>query len=247
MPRISAGVRSARFKKYGPQARTVFRNANIPDRLRDEFGFLSVISDRDGFAALIESTYPRGSGEYVYIMSAVDLVRHSHWGRRRHSGEREFKHLLRCLLILWIFCGVRAPYRLVAMALHDLHETFRNKWPLERIRLLFGADAEMHVRLLSKRKERRGISKRENERHYYEVQLVGAPREVIEEKGVDALDNLMTLWARSTKRMGRKIDDIVRYLLPLLHKHKLDALRHAIVLVLWTIRHKLRNGIPFAH
>lgn len=247
MPRESAGVRSARFKEYGPQARTLFRQMNIPEQLREVFAFLGIITDRAAFVALIEWAFPRGTAGYALIMLAFDTAKHEHWERRRHSGEREFKHLLRCALILWIFCGIRDADRIAAMFLHDLIETFPRKWTEERLRRMFGDRVVYYVCRLTKARQGRGVTKRENERYYYEVQLANSPKEVVEKKGVDVLDNLMTLWKRSSKRLGRKIDDVVRFALPLLRKHELKELHDAIVLVLWTIRKKLRNGDSFAH
>ncbi|OGG52977.1 hypothetical protein A3C20_03865 [Candidatus Kaiserbacteria bacterium RIFCSPHIGHO2_02_FULL_55_25] len=219
---------------------------NMPEQLRDELSFLGVITDREGLIALIQSEHVPGSYGYKHILDAHDTAKREMGDRRRHSGEREFRHAFRCALILWIFCGARDPCRIAGEFLHDLSETFRKKWTLERIGARFGGDTENRVRHMTKPVQKRGMSKRDSEREFY--RLLGlASKEDVENKGVDVLDNLLTLWKRSAKRLGRKIDDVIQFVLPLLHRHGLEKLRKAIILVLWEIRRKLRNGIAFAH
>jgi (p)ppGpp synthase/HD superfamily hydrolase len=219
---------------------------NMPEQLRDELSYLSVITNRESFAALIENEHPHGSYGYKLMLDAYDTSERAHGARRRHSGEREFKHALRCALNLWVFCGVRDPHRIAAEFLHDLTETFRKKWRFERIGTRFGEATADHVRHMTKPVQKRGMSKHDVEREFYRL-LKRASREDVENKGVDVLDNLLTLWKRSVKRLARKIDDVVRYVLPLLHRHGLNKLCRAILLVLWEIRRKLRSRIAFAH
>lgn len=246
MPRLSAGVRSARYRKYGPQARTIANDMNIPEQLRNELSFLGEITNREGLIALIQSEHAPGSYGHKHILDAHDTAKREMGDRRRHSGEREFKHAFRCVLILWVFCGVRDPRRIAAEFLHDLSETYRKKWAIPRIAARFDAVTAGFVDMMTKPLQRKGkVSKREAERRLYK-RLETASREDVENKGADVLDNLLTLWYRSAKRKWRKIDDVIRYVLPLLHKHGLEKLRGAIVLVLWEIRRKLRNGIAFA-
>lgn len=246
MPRFSAGVRSARYRKYGPQARTIVNQMNMPHQLKDELSFLGVITNREGLIALIQNEYVPESYGYKHILDAHDTAKREMGDRRRHSGEREFKHAFRCMLILWVFCGVRDPHRIAAEFLHDMMETFRKKWTFERIAARFGEATAEHVQCMTKPVQGRGMSKRATEKEFY--RLLGlASKEGVENKGVDVLDNLLTLWARSVKRLGRKIDDVIRFVLPLLHRHGLEKLRSAIILVLWEIRRKLRNNIAFAH
>ena len=246
MPRFSAGARSSRYKPYGPQARTIVNQMNMPDKLRDEMNFLGVITNREGLIALIQNEHAPASFGYKLILDAHDTGEHEMGHRRRHSGEREFKHAFRCMLILWVFCGVRDPHRIAAEFLHDMIETFRKKWTFERIAARFGEATAERVRCMTKPVQGRGMSKRAVEKEFY--RLLGlASKEDVEDKGADVLDNLLTLWKRSVKRLGRKIDDVIRFVLPLLHKHGLEKLRSAIILVLWEIRRKLRNNIAFAH
>ena len=247
MSRTSAGIGNARSRPHGPQIRTLFNGMNLPDELRTDFDFLLKIKDREGFFDLIKTTHPVESPGYGLIRRAYNDAEESHSKRRRHSGEREFRHLFRCALILRIYCEVVDPDDIAAMLEHDLPETFRRKWTYERIALRSNDAVAKKVFYLTKPRQRRGETKREVERRYYRGQLAHAPRMEIMKKGVDALDNLITLWKRSAKRIYQKINDVLQYLLPLLRKHRLFKLLKAIQAVLKCIRHKLQNNIAFAY
>lgn len=251
MPRASAGVRSARFKKYGPRAKTLFKQMNMPEKLREALRFLETITTQDALFALIACVYAPGTPEYALIVKAHDTAKREMHHIRRHSGERAFRHAFRCVLMLWLYSGVRDPDCIAAMFLHDLAETFRSKWTRERLTMEFSSRVAELVMGLTKPVQVNGLSKHGVEKKYFLVQLPSIVADilmyVVEMKAIDVLDNLLTLWKRSVKRLGRKIDDVVRYVLPLLHAHGLDRLRKAILLVLWEIRRKLRNGVAFAH
>lgn len=251
MPRASAGVRSARYRKYGPRAKTLFRQMNMPEKLRGVLSFLKMVTTRGALAAIIAVVYAAATPEYALIMRAHDIAKQEMFHIRRHSGERAFHHAFRCVLMLWLYLGVRDQDCIAAMFLHDLSETFRSKWTRERLTREFNARVAELVMGPTKPMQVDGLSKHGVEKKYYLVQipriLADIRTHIVEMKAVDVLDNLLTLWKRSVKRLGRKIDDVVRYVLPLLHAHGLDDIRKAIILVLWEIRRKLRNGIPFAH
>lgn len=220
---------------------------NLPEQLRERFNYLGVTKDRAGVVALIEQTYPPESAEHKKIMLAHDVAQREHWHRRRHSGEREYQHLLRCFLVGWIEFGIRDIDDLCTMWLHDIAETFRTKWTFHRIAQMFGEEVAQRVRLMTKSIQLPGQTKRDVERHYYEVQLAGAPDNVVLLKGIDNFDNLVTLWKRSVKRVGRKIDDTIRLSLPLYRRHRLRPMCDLLLRVLWTIRRKLRSGDSFEH
>lgn len=250
MPRAAAGVRSARWKKYGPQARTLFREMNVPEELKDQLNYLNVLTQRAHLNGLISSRFPAGSSEYLLISRTLDVAFKIHGTRNRESGEREHKHLHRCFLHAWILANVRDANMLAATGLHDLSENFPKHWPIERVRRLTNETVAMYVGFLTKPTPRQlahilghAVTDRDIERYYYEVQLENAPLEVITIKACDVIDNLLTLWPSSIERMGRKIDDVVRWFLPLLRRHGLEELRHTIVQILDVIRHKLRGKI----
>lgn len=251
MPRASAGVRSARYRKYGPRAKTLFKQMNMPEKLRHTLSFLETITTREALAAIITIVYATITPEFALIMRAHDTAQQEMFHIRRHSGERAFRHAFRCVLMLWLYLGVRDPDCIAAMFLHDLPETFRRKWTRERLTREFNARVAEFVMGLTKPVQVDGLSKHGVEKKYFLEQipriLAEVRAHVAEMKAVDVLDNLLTLWKRSVKRLGRKIDDVIRYVLPLLHAHGLDDIRKAIILVLWEIRRKLRNGIAFAH
>jgi len=153
--------------------------------------------------------------------------------------------------MLWIYADNKDANCGAAIFLHDLAETFRGKWTFDRLFKEFNFEVAALVMALTKPRQTEGLSKREVERIFYLQQIPGVPermrRHVVQIKAMDVLDNLLTLWKRSFKRIARKIDDVTRFMHPLLRAHGLNDSRRAIVLVQWEIRRKLRSGAHFAH
>ena len=248
MPRASAGVRSARYRPYGPQARTILKSMNLPMPMRPDFEILGSANLHKVFFDLVKKEHPVGPPGYRLISSACGTSEywHNQKGKRRLSGEREFKHSLRATIILWVYCGVRSAVRIAAMLLHDIFELYRKRWSRKRIEKKFGSEVAEHVAGLTKPPLSPGRTDGEVERVYYEEQLSSASREVIEEKGCDVLDNLMTLWKRNFGSAMKKIDDVRRYFLPLLRKHGLTKLLNAIEMVIAFILEKIERRETFA-
>ena len=239
MPRLNAGVENAR-NPYGPQARTILKSMNLPIPMRPDFEVLGSANLLKVFFGLVKKEHSVGSLEYRLISSACDTSEywHNKKGKRRLSGVREFKRSLRATIILWVYCGVRSAVRIAAMLPHDLYELYRKRWSRKQIEKRFGPEVAKHVAELTKPPLSPGTTDEEVERVYYGQQLSSASREVVEEKGCDVLDNLMTLWKRNFRSAMRKINDVRRYLLPLLRKHGLTKLLNAIEMVIAFILEK---------
>ncbi|MDB5238225.1 MAG: hypothetical protein JWM46_495 [Candidatus Kaiserbacteria bacterium] len=248
MPSLAtAGIESARFQPFGPPIEALFPKMNIPEALRPEFSFLLKSEGCEGILALVATKYSLDSAEYKLIEKACAICTVWHGPRKRASGESERDHCMRCAIMLWVYRGVRNVNRIAAMILHDLAETFRAAWPIERIAREFNKLVARHVRRLTKPVRLPDETKPENERRFFRS-LQSAPCETIEEKAMDFLDNLMTYWGRSVERMREKIRFVTKYFLPLMRKFvSLRKLAKTIRLFLEFIGHKLDNGVAFAY
>ncbi len=183
----------------------------------EKITFLKAAENRESFFYRIALIFPKHDPRYQMIDRAYNTAKDAFRGIYREDGERYFEHLRAVALILIDYLRVRDHNLIVAALLHDIVEDI-NTWSIERVGLEFGGEAALLVEWLTKPKESVGFSKKESDLVYHK-RFALAPREFFLIKLPDRLHNLITLWACSTEKMLRKIEETKRYYLPYAEKH----------------------------
>jgi (p)ppGpp synthase/HD superfamily hydrolase len=212
----------ARKKRPGP--RKIFAQMNLPVSLRDRFAFLLYWATRVMFFYFIEDLEDFSKAELRLIKKAYDVAEREFDGENRKSGERYFEHLRRCALILIIHYKVRDANMVAAMLLHDIIEMKRREWNVVRLTVVFNADVAMLVWWLTKPPLNKCWPTKALVNRAYWRRLARAPRRVVILKSADRDDNLLTLWAKSLRKVRQILADTEKYIIPVKRKHRVPIL-----------------------
>lgn len=207
--------------KYGPTPRGIFEQMNLPIPLREPFSFLVHPVSRASFFEHILELDVFTERELDLLWKAYDVAEREFDGLFRKSGERYFEHLRRATLILIIYLNVRDANMIAAMILHDIVEMRRRHWTLKRLTSVFNEEVASLVLWLTKLPRSRSLPRKAVIDEEYFMRLERAPREVILLKAADRLDNLLTLWAKSPRKVRQILYETETYILPLLHKYNI--------------------------
>lgn len=204
--------------KRGPSAAHLFYQMHLPVALRAEFYFLLWTITRSGILRVISRLFPVGTLEYVYIEHAYEVAVKVLTGRR-HTGERELMHTLRCVLVLILHLGCKDADMICAMLLHDVTEKKRNRWPIERIAREFNPRVARFVAGLTKPAQRGALRSPKAVDRAFFAEFKDAEELVVMLKAVDRFDNHLTIWTHSPKKKRAKIRETKENILPEMRKY----------------------------
>jgi len=225
MPRhIRPGSDHAR-KHRTPSAQKLFELMFLPPPLRPKYAFLVHARSKKFFFDTVANRHARDSENYKRIESAFRYLKHATRYRWRDTGEPESEHPISCALIYMIADGGSDADEIIALLLHDMVETFRDLWPIERISRLFGSNVARLVAGMTK-PPRSGSLKTDDEVDVvYFQQLAGAERAVVRLKEIDRRHNTLTLRVRTFERAMSNLSESITRIVPLLNKHRLPQVR----------------------
>jgi (p)ppGpp synthase/HD superfamily hydrolase len=232
-----SGILTAR-KHHVPNALSLYEKMFLPPQHRHSLKFLLHARSKRFFFKIVEIRHAPNSPGYELIEKAYRLLHHECRGRRRQSGEREAEHPTRMALVAMILDGVSDANKIAAVLLHDIIETFRDKWSVERLSREFNQIVGQWVGYLTKPIQRGRLIRDAALERAYRLQLRRGGKDVIQLKSYDVFDNLITLWGRSHRRMEKKVVDIEANLLPLMREFEIVFVRY-IESVLENILHSI--------
>lgn len=223
--------------KKEPTVQKIFDQMNLPILLREDFLFLLHSRSRKEFFDTLVTLARLSKSELALITRAYDVAEREFRDIFRESGERYFEHLRRCVLILILYVGILDANMIAAMLLHDLLEMKRRSWSYERLAKVFNEEVAMLVWWLTKLPRNKTTPTRALVNAEYFLRLSRAPLDAIILKAVDRLDNLLTLWPKSLRKVRRILRDTETYVLPLLRTH--DVLDDEVQVVVTFIKEAL--------
>lgn len=207
-------------RRTAPPAWKLVEKMHLPNLLREKFDFLLHARNRQFFFETVRKVHHEGGTSFALIEKAYGLIRHEFRGRRRRSGECEREHPIRCALMLMVYVKLPNPDWIVAMLLHDLVETFRNKWTIERIAHEFNPEVAELVRWLTRPVQNGTLrTDRDVDLVYYPL-LADAPWAAVLLKAIDRFDNLITYW-RSAETTWRKLTETKETILRIMKQRKM--------------------------
>ncbi len=233
---------SVAFASSEPTPREIFEKMNLPMILRPKFDFLVYARTREKFFETITSWHIYTEDELELIRKAYDVAEREFNGIYRMSGEPYFEHLRRCALILVLYMGIRNINMIVAMILHDLIETKRTLWSHDRVAAVFNAEvAELVLALTKRARGKRYPSKHAVNLEYFSwLANEHVDYRVILLKAVDRLDNLLTLWPKSKRKIKHTLGETEHYLMPVFSRR--GILVFELTLVIRHIRAALHHS-----
>ena len=188
---------------------------------------LEVKWTRKAYFERIASIYPRMDPRYQDIWRAYNSVEEAFWYKLRETGGKYFdEHLLPVGIIQVDYLRIRKHTTLASGLLHDIIED-SELWPIERVKLEFGAEVALLLDYLTK-PSKEEYPDEEERLKVYNTRLKYAPREVWECKLPDRLQNLLTMWNSTPEKIARKVEETERYYLPYAEEygiliHELEA------------------------
>ncbi len=171
--------------------------------------------NRIAFFLIISGFYAPFSKQYKLIEKAYDTAKDAFRFKNREDGDRYFEHLREVTLIAILYLGITDYRDIVCLLLHDIVEDIES-WTLERVAREFGRKIARHLEYLTKEKIK-GLSKDQLTYRYYK-RFESAPRIVIIKKLCDRMHNLMKLYGCDREKQLRKINETIKYYLPLARK-----------------------------
>ncbi len=170
--------------------------------------------ERDGFFDIIDAEL--GTEDRDRIEWAYSLAKYYHLPQVRDSGERYFEHCKAVAMILIDFPPT-SPSEVIMALLHDICED--QFVPRGMLRQLFGEEIANGLKLLSNQKTiyrtRARIDKIDRPKEEYFGALLSAPLGVRRTKLADRLHNLRTIWDCPPDKVTRKIDETMKYVVPI--------------------------------
>lgn len=146
-------------------------------------------------------------------MRALDEVAETHDKGRRHNGDFLKSHEFAMFIIALEYCGIRDLPTLLSIILHDMHEDYKDIWPIERIAQEFGLEVSVIVDAVTKPEKWRYRTEKAYDQAIFKKVRAGGPK-AMDVKCVDRLHNMLTLVGTVSKRT-RKVIQTIRFVMPI--------------------------------
>lgn len=199
--------------------------------------FLKAAENRETFFHRIELLYPKYSSEYKLIEKAYNDAKEAFRGIYRDGGERYFEHLRAVALIIIEYLRIKDHEVIVAALLHDIVED-KDEWTIDRVAREYGERVAMLVGWATKFPKEK-FSSKEERNISFNRRLENAHRDSLIIKLADRFHNLFTLWSCAKNKIIRKIEETVKYYLPLAEKEII--LIHEIEWAISVLEKKLKK------
>ena len=147
--------------------------------------------------------------EAPLIFKALNLIKKSHAGQRRQSGEPFYFHPVAVATIVLDFA--KTSRMVVAALLHDVVEDSHAS--LAQIAFLFGDEVASLVDQLTKFDGKLTKVKLSSAENYHK--LINGHQEATQIKLADRLHNMRTIGSLSPEKQRRKAEESLRYYIPL--------------------------------
>lgn len=161
--------------------------------------------------------------EFLQIMSAFDAARDTHRGEPRRKNEDSRLVHERQMAGLADLDNQSDPRVYIDIALHDMWEDYSHKnWSLTRINRQWGVKVCEDVQALTNPVRAKWMSDHEYNQLLVQRWRIGG-RCVLMVKGYDRLHGLLNPWKGGKRKMLKKRDETLRYLIPLMMEFNLDV------------------------
>lgn len=165
-----------------------------------------------------------GNGlKFQMIMHASDSIRDTHFGKGKRKNEESRLVHEREMVGIADFFDINDWVLYIDIFAHDGPEDYRKYgWSFRRIRRDYGNEPYRDVRSLTNPPRPEGMSDHEYNMLLVEQWRMGG-RRVVLVKGIDRLHGLLKPWRGGKSRMIKKMNETLRYLIPLMVEFGLNT------------------------